>query len=137
MRTNVRFQTDKFKVPENKEDIFSGKELAEWLLGKFNSKFKLDYLDEDYYCILWLVEPINEKIQGACGHVEKNTWQILMKLTPNFLDKLLKRPLPKEFLKSFLLELDSLLHNHPEISEIEWYEEGPRLEEKNYGQHPV
>ncbi|WP_086930873.1 hypothetical protein [Agarilytica rhodophyticola] len=59
-----------------------------------------------------------------------------MKLKPNFLDKLLKRPLPKEFLESLLLELDTVLYSDSEISEIEWYEEGPRLEEMNYGEHP-
>ena len=137
MRTNVRFKSNRFKQPENKDEPFAGKELAEWLIEKIGSDFKLDYIDEDYYCILYLGEPANKKIEGACGHVEKNTWQVLMKLNPNFLDRLLKRPLPKDFLESFLLAFDSVLHDDSEISEIEWYEEGLKLQEMNYGEHPV
>lgn len=59
-----------------------------------------------------------------------------MKLKPNFLDKLLKRPLLKEFLESLLLELDSVLYSDSEISEVEWYAEGLRLGEMNYEEHP-
>lgn len=137
MRTNVRFRTNKLRQPENKDEPFSGEELAEWLLKNINSDFKLDYIDEDYYCILYLGKPVNKQIEGACGYVEENTWQVLMKLNPSFLDKLLKRPLPRDYLESFLLDLDSVLHDDPEISEIEWYEEGPKLKEINYGEHPA
>lgn len=137
MRTNVRFKTNKFRQPENKDEPFSGEELARWLLEKTDPDFKLDYIDEDYYCVLYLGEPVIKKIEGACGHVEDNTWQVFMKLNPNFLDKLLKRPLPNKFLESFLLNIDAILHNDSEISEIEWYAEGPKLQEVDYGQHPV
>jgi len=59
-----------------------------------------------------------------------------MKLKPNFLDKLLKGALPKEFLESLLLELDTVLYSDSEISEVEWYEEGLRLGDMNYEEHP-
>ena len=137
MRTNVRFKTDRLKKPDNKEDVFSGEELAKWLVEKINTDFELDYIDEDYYCILWLGNPENQKIEGGCGHVEKNKWQVFMKLKPSLFDRLLKRPMPNELLRSFLLELDHFLHNDSEISDIEWYEEGPQLQELNYGKHPI
>ncbi|WP_086930872.1 hypothetical protein [Agarilytica rhodophyticola] len=62
MRTHVRFKTYKFKPPEDDGEPSTGEELAKWLLEKIDASFKLGYLDDNYYCILSLGQPINEKI---------------------------------------------------------------------------
>lgn len=71
MRTHVRFKTYTFKLPDDDETPTDEK-LAKWLLEKIDASFKLNYLDENYYCLLSLGQPANKKIEGTCGHVERN-----------------------------------------------------------------
>lgn len=108
MRTNVRFRTSKFQSPGNSGEPFPGIELAEWLIEQLKNDFSLDYIDEDYYCILYIGDPAIRKLRGACGRVEEDVWQILMQLNPSLLDKLLKRSMPNELHKEFILRLDDL-----------------------------
>ncbi|GAB1052752.1 MAG: hypothetical protein Sw1PiTSA_38760 [Shewanella algae] len=137
MRTNVRFRTEKFKLPQNEGEPFSATELADWLVGRFHEEFNLDYLDEDRYCILFVGDPVEVKLEGACGYVESNVWQVLMHLKPSFIDRLLKRSLPTDIHRNFLILLDEFLQSDPEIADIEWYEEDSRLQEFNHGTHAV
>ena len=133
MRTNVRFKTKKFEPPADTNEPFSGTELADWLIQVFEEPYHLDYLDEDYYCILFLGAPIEKKLIGGCGYVENNTWQIFMQLKPSFMDKLFKKPLPTELHKNFIQALDEELQSNEEFFDIEWYEEDSKLQEHNYG----
>ncbi|WP_126167485.1 hypothetical protein [Shewanella khirikhana] len=137
MRTNVRFRTEKFKLPQNDGEPFPSTELAGWLVERFREEFNLDYLDEDYYCLLFVGDPVEAKLEGACGYVEGNIWQISMHLKPSFIDRLLKRALPHDVHRNFLISLDEFLQSDPEITDIEWYEEDSRLREFNHGTHAV
>lgn len=132
MRTNVRFETDKFGLPKKSDEPNSPIELADWLVENFSKEFQLDYIVENYHCILTLGDPLIKNIRGGCGHVENNVWQVFMQMKPSIIDKLFKKTMPIDLQVRFLSKLDALLKNSDEFYNIEWYAEDSRLQEYDH-----
>lgn len=134
MRTNVRFRTTLFSPQPVSGEPFSGISLAEWLFDNFSDSFQLDYLDGDFSCALFLGNPVEKKLIGACGHVENDLWQVFMKVKPSFSDKLLNRKVNIAIHEEFILALDNELKENQDIFDIEWYEENSRMKELNHAE---
>ena len=133
MRDQVRFTTTLFQPPVEQSE--NGAALAHWLCAKLPASFEAACMEEDWGYLIEFASPrlSPHKIIVGCSHVEDQQWSIAIMHERSFFDKILKRPLPVAELREIITAIDEVIADKAAFSEIEWFENDERLQERNHG----